>query len=72
MTVFGVVIEKDEDGYYAHIPAIQGCYAQGETYEEALAAVQEVLMLILEDLIETGQEIPRADRISLTTVEVTV
>jgi len=72
MTVFYVVIEKDEDGYYAHIPAIQGCYAQGDTYEDALAAVREALMLILEDLKKTGQEIPHADRISLTTVEVTV
>jgi len=29
MTGFGVVIEKDDDGYYAHIPAVHGCYAQG-------------------------------------------
>ncbi len=72
MTVFGVVVEKDEDGYYAYVPAIQGCYAQGDTYEEALAAVREVLLLILEDLTATGQQIPRVDQISLTTVDVTV
>ncbi len=72
MTVFGVVVEKDEDGYYAYVPAILGCYAQGDTYEEALAAVREVLLLILEDLTATGQQIPHVDQISLTTVDVTV
>jgi Uncharacterized conserved protein len=48
MTSFGVVIEKDDDGYYAHIPAVQGCYAQGDTYEEVLTNIHEVLHLILE------------------------
>ncbi|MDN7025696.1 type II toxin-antitoxin system HicB family antitoxin [Methanoculleus sp. FWC-SCC1] len=72
MTVFGVVIEKDEDGWYAYIPAALGCYAQGDTYEEVLSAVREVLLLVLEELTATGQEIPEVDQISLTTVDVTV
>ncbi len=58
MTRFGVVIEKDDDGYYAHIPAIQGCYAQGYTYEEVLTNIQEVLHLILEEIIASGQQNP--------------
>lgn len=33
MNSFGVFIEKSKDGYFAHIPAIRGCYVQGETYE---------------------------------------
>ncbi len=49
MTSFGVVIEQNDDGYFAHIPAIQGCYAQGDTYEEVLTNIQEVLHLILEE-----------------------
>jgi predicted RNase H-like HicB family nuclease len=24
----GVVIEKDEDGYYAYCPSLDGCFAQ--------------------------------------------
>jgi predicted RNase H-like HicB family nuclease len=32
-----VVIEQDEDGaYIAHCPALEGCYTQGDTYEEAM------------------------------------
>jgi len=33
---FSIVIEKDDDGYTALCPELQGCYAQGETYEEVL------------------------------------
>ena len=33
---FTVVIENDSDGYYAYCPELQGCYAQGGTYEETL------------------------------------
>ncbi|MCP1715114.1 putative RNase H-like HicB family nuclease [Methanocalculus alkaliphilus] len=58
MTSFGVVIEKDADGYYAHIPAVQGCYAQGDTYEEVLTNIHEVLHLILEEMVASGQQNP--------------
>lgn len=33
---FSVIIEKDQDGYFASCPELQGCYTQGSTYEEAL------------------------------------
>lgn len=29
-----VVVEKDEDGYVAHCVDLQGCHAQGGTYED--------------------------------------
>jgi len=72
MTSFGVIIEKDDNGYYAHIPAVQGCYAQGDTYEEVLTNIQEVLHLILEEIVASGQKIPLNEQISLTTIDVTV
>jgi predicted RNase H-like HicB family nuclease len=34
---FSVVTEKDGDGYFAFCPELQGCYTQGDTYEEVLA-----------------------------------
>ena len=34
---FPTIIEKDEDGYYAICPDLQGCYTQSDTYEEVLA-----------------------------------
>ncbi len=34
---FSVVVEKDVDGYFAFCPELQGCYAQGDTYEMEVA-----------------------------------
>lgn len=46
---FRVIIEQDEDGYFvAEVPAIPGCYTQGDTYEEAIERIKEVIELCLE------------------------
>jgi predicted RNase H-like HicB family nuclease len=69
---FCVVIEKDDDGYTAFCPELQGCYAQGETYEEVLKNIRVVICLHIEDRIDSGEEIPAARHINLTTVDVAV
>jgi len=33
---FSVVVEKDADGYFVMCPELQGCYSQGDSYEEAM------------------------------------
>jgi predicted RNase H-like HicB family nuclease len=47
--LLSVVIEKDSDGYYAYCPALQGCYTQGDSYEEALENIQDAIRLHIED-----------------------
>lgn len=69
---FTVVIERDEEGYYAFCPELQGCYAQGDTYEETLANIKDAVRLHVEDRVEVGEEIPQAESISLTSLEVAV
>ena len=49
---FSVVIEKDRDGYFAFCPELQGCYTQGDTYEEALENVEDAISLHLKDILE--------------------
>lgn len=45
-----IFLEKDEDGMYiAECPALEGCYSQGATMDEALKNVQEAIGLCLED-----------------------
>lgn len=47
---FPILLEKDEDGMYiAECPALEGCYSQGATMDEALKNVQEAIELCLED-----------------------
>ena len=67
-----VVIEKDKDGYYALCPELQGCYSQGNSYEEVLVNIRDAIRLIIEDMLENGEEIPQFESVSLTTLEVTV
>lgn len=69
---FSVIIEKDNEGYTAFCPELQGCYAQGDTYEEVLENIREVIRLHLDDRIESGEDIPQATLINLTTVDVSV
>ena len=58
---FSVVIEKDKEGYFAFCPELQGCYAQGDTYEEALENIKDAIRLHEEDRIEDGEDIPSLD-----------
>ena len=69
---FSVVIEKDSDGYFAFCPELQGCYTQGESYEEALKNIEDAIHLHIEDRLENGEEIPEIEMVSLTTLEVAV
>ncbi len=69
---FSVVIEKTEDGYFAFCPELQGCYTQGETYEEILENIKDVLRLHIEDRLKDGEKIPEFEMISLTSVEISV
>lgn len=45
-----IIIEKDEDGYYAYAPELEGCHSQGDTLDETLANIQEALALYLETM----------------------
>ena len=69
---FSVVIERDIDGYFALCPELQGCYTQGDTYEEVLQNIKDAIRLHIEDRIESGEEIPQAESVSLTMMEVAV
>lgn len=67
-----VVVEKDRDGYFAYCPALQGCYTQGDTYEEAIQNVKNAIRLHLADRKTTHQDLPSTESISVTTLELAV
>ena len=52
---FSVVIEKDSEGYFAFCPELQGCYTQGNIYEEVLENVKDAIRLHIEDRIESDE-----------------
>lgn len=66
---FLVTIEQDEAGYYVvDCPALPGCVSQGQTREEALANIQEAILVSLETRHAQGL----AQQIEVTEVEVGV
>ncbi|MGR3301582.1 MAG: type II toxin-antitoxin system HicB family antitoxin, partial [Candidatus Scalindua sp.] len=67
-----VVVEKDRDGYFAFCPDLQGCYTQGDSYEEAMENIRDAIKLHVEDRIENGEEIQQSESVSLTLMEVAV
>ncbi len=54
--LLNVIIEKDQDGYFARILELEGCVSQGNTYEEALINIKEAGELYLESLKSEEKE----------------
>jgi len=65
-------VERDQDGYFVTCPALQGCYSQGDTYEEAIENIKDAIRLHLEDRLAAGEEVPKPLSVSLSTVEIGV
>jgi len=47
-----VVIEKDEQGYYAFAPDLPGCHSQGANFDAVEVNIKEAIDLYLETLSE--------------------
>ena len=54
-----------EGGYWSHVPALPGCFSQGETIEETILHTKEAIELYLEDVIESGEPLPEDSNISV-------
>jgi predicted RNase H-like HicB family nuclease len=58
--IYTVIYEADpEGGFVASVPALPGCYSQGETLEETEANITEAIILYLESLKEEHKELPQ-------------
>jgi len=67
-----VIIEKDEHGYYAFCPQLDGCHTQGDTLEETMKNIREAVDLYLETMTEEEKRDYLSKEILTTTVEVRV
>jgi len=69
---FPVVVEGDDSGYFVFCPVLQGCYSQGETYEDAIKNIQDAIRLHIEDILSVKGTIEVPKTLSLTSLEVAV
>lgn len=55
---FDVILHKEDNGYWAEVPALKGCYTQGETVEEIRENIKDAITAWLSvDLSETDDEV---------------
>ena len=55
---FKIIIERDETGYYvAEVPALPGCFSQGETAEEARRNIKEAIEGWVEVMNDKAQKL---------------
>lgn len=53
---FNVILEKaEEGGYNVKVPALDGCFTQGDTEEEAMTNAKEAIVGYLEGLEKINQ-----------------
>ncbi|MDY6918406.1 MAG: type II toxin-antitoxin system HicB family antitoxin [Chloroflexota bacterium] len=69
---FAIVVEKDAEGYFAYCPELQGCYTQGDTYEEVIANVRDAIRLHVEDRLASNEPITTSETISFSSLEVVI
>lgn len=56
---YTVIVEQGDDGYLiGSVPAVRGCFTQGEDLAEFIENIKEVLLLCLEELGEEAGEPP--------------
>lgn len=60
----------EEGGFWAEIPALPGCYSQGETIEETMRNIKEAIEAHIATLKEDKQEIPTEEELVIGRVKV--
>ena len=67
-----LVYKAEEGGFWAEVPALPGCYSQGETIEETMENVKEAIEAHLLALKEEREEIPTEEEFVIGRVKVGV
>ncbi len=53
-----IIIEPTKTGFSAYCPDLPGCISVGDTVEQTRENMQEAIELYIEELIESGENIP--------------
>ena len=63
--MFRVVVEPDEDRWFAYAPLLkeQGASTWGYTREEAFKHIAEVVLMTVQSMVRHGESVPEEPRI---------
>jgi len=53
-----LLVQEDDGGFVAKVPALPGCVSQGDTRDEALTNIREAAELYVEDCLASGDSVP--------------
>ncbi len=67
-----IIIEEDEDGFYAYCPELKGCQSQGDSLEEVQNNITEAVELYLETLSADEKQKLLQKKVTTMTLEVSV
>ena len=67
-----LIYQSEEGGFWAEVPALPGCYSQGETIEEAMENIKEAIEAHILALKEDREEIPTEETFFIGRVKVEV
>ena len=56
---YRVIIEHDEGGYHAFVPALPGCHTWGKTIDESRIMVRDAIDVYLRSMIADGESVPQ-------------
>ncbi len=65
-----LIYKAEEGGFWAEVPALPGCYSQGETVEETIENIKEAIEAHLLALKEENEEIPIKEEFVIGRVKV--
>lgn len=60
----------EEGGYWAEVPALAGCFSQGETVEETFRNIKEAIVSHLIALKAEGKQPPKDQTMVFSHVEI--
>lgn len=58
--IFPIAFEQADEAWHVYVPGMEelGAATWGKTKDEALRNIQEVVQIIVEELLEDGEELP--------------
>jgi predicted RNase H-like HicB family nuclease len=67
-----LIYKAEEGGFWAEVPALPGCYSQGETVEETIEDMKEAIEAHLIALKEEKEEIPIREEFVIGRIKVEI
>ena len=67
-----IIIEEDNDGFYAYCPQLEGCQSQGDSLEEVTQNIHEAVELYIETLSNDEKQSLLQKKVTTLILEVQV